>query len=99
LVRTIAYKQVVYLRITAADYHARCTCCKTFRSHPEGVGPRCLYDNRVRDAVIARMVEDGMDVEKLRHAMKRDFLLDLSEGFVYDCLHGTSEIRGHNTSY
>jgi hypothetical protein len=41
----------------------------------------------VREAVIARIVEDGMDVQKLRDAMKRDFLLDLSEGFVYDCLH------------
>jgi len=39
LVRTIAYKQVVYLEITAAEYYARCGCCKTFRSHPEGVGP------------------------------------------------------------
>lgn len=87
LVRTIAYNKVVYLRITAAEYHARCNCCKTFRSHPKEVGPRCHYDNRVRDAVIARIVEDGMDVQKLREAMKRDFLLDLSEGFVYDCLH------------
>ena len=86
LVRTIAYKKVVYLRITAAEYHARCNCCKTFRSRPEEVGARCHYDNRVRDAVIARIVEDGMDVQKLREAMKRDFLLDLSEGFVYDCL-------------
>jgi len=91
LVRTIAYKQVVYLRITAAEYYARCGCCKTFRSHPEGVGPRCLYDNRVREAVIARIVEDGMDVQKLLHALKRDFLLDLSEGFVYDCLHDKVE--------
>ena len=88
LVRTIAYKQVVYLRITVAEYYARCECSKTFRSHPEGVGPRCLYDNRVREAVIARIVEDGMDVQRLRSAMKRDFLLELSDGFVYDCLHG-----------
>jgi len=58
---------------------------------PEGVGPRCLYDNRVREAVIARIVEDGMDVQKLLHALKRDFLLDLSEGFVYDCLHDKVE--------
>jgi len=88
LVRTIAYKKVVYLRITAAEYYARCGCCKTFRSHPKEVGPRCLYDNEVRNAVIARIVQDGMDVQKLREAMKRDFLLDLSEGFVYDCVHG-----------
>lgn len=91
LVRTIAYKKVVYLRIAAAEYYACCECCRTFRSRPEGVGPRCLYDNRVREAVIARIVEDGMDVQKLLHALKRDFLLDLSEGFVYDCLHDKVE--------
>jgi transposase-like protein len=87
LVRTIAYKQVVYLEIAAAEYHAKCGCCKTFRSHPGGVGPRCHYDNRVREAVLARLVEDGMSIQSLIKAMKRDFLLDLSEGFVYDCLH------------
>jgi transposase-like protein len=87
LVRTIAYKQIVYLEINCAEYRARCGCCKTFRTHPEGVGPRCLYDNRVREAVLARIVEDGMSIQKLLEAMQRDFLLDLSEGFVYDCLH------------
>lgn len=87
LVRTIAYQQVVYLEITAAEYRARCGCCKTFRTQPEGVGPRCLYDNRVREAVLVRLIEDGMSVENLRKALKRDFLLDLSEGFIYDCLH------------
>lgn len=87
LVRTIAYKQVVYLEITAAEYYAGCGCCKTFRSHPAGVEPRCHYDNRVRDAVLARLVDDGMSIPHLLKALKRDFLLDLSEGFVYDCLH------------
>jgi transposase-like protein len=87
LVRTIAYRQVVYLEITAAEYHARCKCCKTFRSQPDGIGPRCRYDNGVREAVLARLVEDGMSIQSLVKAMKRDFLLDLSEGFVYDCLH------------
>jgi transposase-like protein len=86
-VRTIAYKQVVYLEITAAEYYARCDCCKTFRSHPKGVEPRCHYDNEVREAVLARLVEDGMSIQSLRKALKRDFLLDLSEGFVYDCVH------------
>jgi transposase-like protein len=86
-VRTIAYQQVVYLEIIAAEYRADCGCCKTFRSHPEGVGPRCLYDSRVRQAVLARLIEDGMSVQSLLKSMRRDFLLDLSEGFVYDCLH------------
>ncbi len=38
-VRTIAYKQVVYLDITYGEYRARCDCCTTFRATPPGVEP------------------------------------------------------------
>jgi len=86
-VRTIAYKQVVYLEITCAEYRARCDCCKTFRSTPKGVELGRRYDNRVREAVLDRILEDGMSIPRVRNALKRDFLLDLSEGFIYDCLH------------
>jgi len=86
-VRTIAYKQVVYLEVTCAEYRARCDCCKTFRSSPKGVELGCRYDNRVREAVLDRILEDGMSIPKVRKALERDFLLDLSEGFIYDCLH------------
>lgn len=86
-VRTIAYKQVVYLEITCAEYRARCACCKTFCSTPKGVDLRCRYDNRVREAVLDRILEDRMSIPQVRKALERDFFLDLSEGFVYDCLH------------
>ena len=86
-VRSIAYGKILYLDITYAEYRARCNCCKTFRSSPLGVELGCQYDNRVRQAVIARLIEDGMSVKRLLTALKRDFLLDVSEGFVYDCLH------------
>jgi Transposase len=86
-VRTIAYKQVVYLDITYGEYRARCGCCTTFRTTPPGVEPRALYDNKVREAVLDRILEDGMSIEQVLRSMRRDFLLDLSDGFVYDCLH------------
>lgn len=86
-VRTIAYKQVVFLEIKYAEYRASCDCCKTFRSSPRGVDPKCLYDNKVREAVLDRILQDGMNIQKVRAALARDFLLDLSEGFFYDCLH------------
>jgi hypothetical protein len=44
------------------------------------------YDNLVREAVLNRVLDDGLNVQRTRIAMKRDFLLDLSSGFVYDCL-------------
>ena len=85
-VRTIAYKQVVYLDLTYGEYRARCRCCTTFRTTPPGVEPRALYDNQVRQAVLDRILDDGMSVERVLASMRRDFLLDLSDGFVYDCL-------------
>jgi Transposase len=85
-VRTIAYKQVVFLDVTYGEYRARCSCCKTFRTTPPGVEPKALYDNTVRQAVLDRILDDGMSVERVLASMRRDFYLDLSDGFVYDCL-------------
>jgi Transposase len=87
-VRTIAYKRIAYLKITYGEYRARCGCCTTFRTSPEDVLPKAAYDNRVRQAVLERILEDGLNIESVRQCMRRDFLLDLSSGFVYDCLHG-----------
>ena len=86
-VRTIAYKQIVYLDITYGECRARCDCCTTFRNTPPGVEPCALYDNQVRDAVLDRILEEWMSIEQVIRSMQRGFLLDLSDGFVYDCLH------------
>lgn len=85
-VRTIAYKQVVFLDVTYGEYRARCGCCTTFRTTPPGIEPRALYDNKVRQAVLDRILDDGMSAERVIASMRRDFSLDLSDGFVYDCL-------------
>ena len=86
LVRTIAYKQVAFLDVTYGEYRARCSCRKTFRTNPPDVEPKALYDNTVRRAVLDRILDDGMSAERVIASMRRDFLLDLSDGFVYDCL-------------
>src|SRR3954454_13015293 len=85
-VRTSASKKVVSLDITYGEYRARCQCCSTFRTTPPGVEPRALYDNKVRQAVLDRILDDGMSTERVIASMRRDFYLDLSDGFVYDCL-------------
>ena len=85
-VRDIAYREVVVLEITVGEYRARCGCCKTFRAQVEGIEPRAGYTNRVREAVLDRLLDDRMSVERLRLALRRDFHLDLSDGFLYDCL-------------
>lgn len=85
-VRSIALGEILFLDVAYGEYRATCDCCTTFRSSPPGVDLRCHYDNKVRDAVLDRLIEDGMSILKILAAMQRDFLLDLSEGFVYDCI-------------
>jgi hypothetical protein len=85
-VRSLAYRREAWLDVHYAEYKARCGCRKSFRSCPEGVLPKADYDNQVRAAVLDRLLEDGLNVQRAKVALKRDFGLDLSEGFVYDCL-------------
>lgn len=85
-IRSLAYRQEAFLDIRYAEYRSRCECSKTFRSWPDGCPPKAGYDDRVRHAVLDRLLGDGLNVERTRQAMRRDFLLDLSTGFVHDCL-------------
>lgn len=85
-IRSIAYKAVLLLHVTTAEYRATCDCCITFRTQIEGVEPKAHYDNKVREAVLDRVLEDRMTVQQIQHALQRDFCLDLSSGFLYDCL-------------
>jgi len=85
-IRSLAYRQVALLDVHYAEYQAHCSCCKYFRSWPLDVPAKADYDGLVRQAVLDRILEDGLNVERTRQAMQRDFLLKLSDGFVYDCL-------------
>jgi hypothetical protein len=86
-VRTVAYKTIAYLEVTCGEYAARCHCSKTFRNTPEGFPPRVLYDHKVRDLVLERIIEDDMSVARTLKSLRREYLLELSTGFVYDVLH------------
>src|SRR3954464_14573471 len=85
-VRTVAYKAVAYLEVTYGEYQACCDCRTTFRNTPEGVLPKAKYDNKVRDLVLDRILRDGLNIERATESIRRDFLLDLSSGFVYGVL-------------
>lgn len=85
-VRDLAFGEIVFIELTVGEYRAACSCCKTFRSQIDGVEPRAEYTNRVRDLVIDRLLEDGISLNRLQQSLQRDFLLDLSDGFLYDCL-------------
>src|SRR6056297_2833761 len=85
-VRTVAYKAVAVLEVTYGEYAARCGCRTTFRNCPEGVLPKAKYDNKVRDLLLDRLLKDGMSIERALASIRREFLLDLCTGFVYDVL-------------
>jgi Transposase len=85
-VRDIAYREILILQLEVGEYRAACGCCKTFRAQIEGIEPRAEYTNRVREAVIDRLLDDSMSMERLRQALQRDFHLHLSDGFLYGCL-------------
>jgi hypothetical protein len=87
-VRSLAYGHARWLHVFYAEYTARCTCRKSFRSWVPDLCPKADYDNLVRQAVLNRILDDGLNAERTRAALKRDFLLELSSGFVYDCLDG-----------
>lgn len=84
--RTLAYQRVAWLEVTYAEYRARCGCCKYFRTWPLDVPPKADYDATVRQAVLDRLLRDRLNVAQTKAAMQRDFLVTLSEGFIYDCL-------------
>ena len=97
-VRTVAFKAVVYLETTCGEYQAKCNCRKTFRNSPEGALPGALHDDKVRDLVLDRILKDGMSVERTLESLGREYLLDLSTGFVYDVLHDRArqlDMSGH----
>ena len=85
-VRSLAYRSVLWLHVFYAEYRARCDCRKYFRSCPDNLEPRADYDNLVRQAVLNRILDDGLNVQRTIAAMYRDFGLELSCGFIYDCL-------------
>jgi hypothetical protein len=87
------YTKIAYLQITCSEYQAKCGCCTTFRTTREDVLPRARYDNTARDLVLDRILEDGMNVEQTIESLRREFLLDLSTGFIYDVLHEHAQRR------
>lgn len=85
-VRSIAYKAILLLHVSTAEYRASCDCSATFRTQIEDIEPKAHYDNRVRQAVLDRVLDDRMTIQQIQNALQRDFHLDLSTGFLYDCL-------------
>jgi hypothetical protein len=86
LVRSLSFKEVLWLDVRYAEYVAKCDCCVSFHSCPEGVDPKAKYDHKVRQAVIDRILDDKLNLSAVQASMQRDFLLKLSSGYIYATL-------------
>jgi transposase len=62
---SLAYRRPAYVDVHYAEYKARCRCGKTFRSWPLDVPPKSHYDDLVRAAVLDRILDDGLNVQRL----------------------------------
>src|SRR5438045_58650 len=67
---SLAYRRRAYTDVHYAEYKARCRCRKTFRSWPPDMPPKADYDGLVRAAVLDRILDDGLNVQRTRSAMK-----------------------------
>ena len=72
-VRSIAYRALLLIHVTTAEYRATCACVTTFRTQVDGIEPKARYDNHVRDAVLDRLLDDRMSLHQIQHALHRDF--------------------------
>src|SRR5262245_47309817 len=63
-VRSLAYRREAWVEVRYAEYKARCGCCKTFRSWPLEVPAKADYDALVRAAVLDRVLQDGLNVQR-----------------------------------
>ena len=84
--RSIAFQQELWREVRYGEYIAKCPCCKSFHTHPEDIDQKAKYDHKVRQAVLDRILVDKASTAAVQDAMKRDFLLKLSTGYLYDCL-------------
>lgn len=85
-VRSLAFQQELWREVHYGEYVAKCQCCKSFHTHPEDVELKAKYDNKVRQAVLDRILVDKLNTTTVQQALRRDFHLELSTGFLYDCL-------------
>src|SRR5262249_30628708 len=70
-VRGIAYRAILLVQVTTAEYRAGCGCCKTFRTQIEGIKPKARYTNAVREPVLDRLLDDHLSLERIQGSLAR----------------------------
>jgi Transposase len=82
----LAFQQELWREVHYGEYVAKCSCCKSFHTHPADIDLKARYDHHVRQAVLDRILADKLNARGVQKALRRDFFLSLSTGYLYDCL-------------
>lgn len=91
-VKHLTHRRQVFIEATVGVYKAKCDCGKKyFTSAIPGVEVGAEYSNVVREKVVDLIVRDGLSNNRVIEHMQEDFLLDISNGFIYQCLEWASK--------
>ena len=60
------------------EYAAKCACCKSFRTHPIDIEPKAKYDNKVRQAVLDRILVDKLNAAMVKALRDREVVEHLA---------------------
>lgn len=84
--RDIAYREEAWIHSRLGVYESRCLCQEYFQAENPDAPHHWTYTVAVREAVVNSIVRDHLSAQKTRERFREDFLLDLSQGFVFECL-------------
>ena len=86
MTRDLGFRERVWIKSVLGIYRAQCLCSVTFQAEDPEAPPRWKFSRQVRECVVNGIVRDRMSVQRLLERMKEDFFLEISEGFVFECL-------------
>lgn len=84
--RDIAYREVAWVHSRLGLYESRCLCQEFFQAENPAAPHHWTYTLAVREAVVNAIVRDHLSVQKVLVRFREDYLLELSEGYVFRCL-------------
>jgi hypothetical protein len=84
--RDIAYREEAWVHSRLGVYESRCPCQEYFQAENPDAPHHWSYTVAVREAVVNSIVRDHLSAQKTRERFRQDFLLELSQGFVFECL-------------
>jgi len=84
--RDMGYREEVWVHSKLGVYESRCACQDYFQAENPDAPHHWMYTVAVREAVVNAIVRDHLSSQKVQSRFQEDFLLELSQGFIFECL-------------